>query len=102
MVNTAIELYRKRKREKEVFIDYHNSTPTVFSEIIDNIGSNELIKLVNKLPSKACLVLKLFAIEGYSHTEISEQLGINVGTSKSQLNRARNLLKELINNKVNE
>lgn len=96
IVNTAIELYRKRKREKEVFIEYHNSTPPVFSEILDKVGSNEIIKLVNQLPKKASLVLKLYAIEGYSHIEISKQMGITVGTSKSQLNRARTILKELL------
>ncbi len=99
IVNTAIELYRKKKREKEVFMQYHNTiSPKNFNEILDKISARELIKLVNKLPFKAGLVLKLFAIEGYSHIEIAKQLGITTGTSKSQLNRARTLLKEYINN----
>ena len=42
------------------------------------------------------MVLKLFAIEGFGHKEIASQLNISVGTSKSQLNRARILLKEAI------
>ena len=42
---------------------------------------------------KAGLVLKLYAIEGWSHAEIAEELGISLGTSKSQLNYARSILK---------
>ena len=42
------------------------------------------------------MVLKLYAIEGYAHNEIADLMDISVGTSKSQLNRARALLKEKI------
>ena len=47
---------------------------------------------VNELPKKAQQVLKLYAIEGYKHQEIADMLGVSVGTSKSQLNRAKKLL----------
>lgn len=54
---------------------------------------NELITIVQSLPDGCRLVFNLFAIEGYSHKEIGEMLGISEGTSKSQLNRAKSLLK---------
>ncbi|PCH91085.1 MAG: RNA polymerase subunit sigma-24 [Bacteroidetes bacterium] len=97
VVNTALELHRKRLREKENLNVYETYIEPRIDSALDAIHSNELIKLVNELPFKASLVLKLYAIEGYSHKEIAEQLAITVGTSKSQLNRARSLLKESIN-----
>jgi RNA polymerase sigma-70 factor (ECF subfamily) len=54
---------------------------------------NELIAIVQSLPDGCRLVFNLFAIEGYSHKEIGEMLSINEGTSKSQYNRAKSLLK---------
>lgn len=58
-----------------------------------NYTSEKIIDLVNKLPGKAGMILKLYVLEGLTHKEIAEHLDISVGTSKSQLNRARSLLK---------
>jgi len=96
IVNTALEHYRKKVRQEENLSVYETYIEPQIEGILDSINANELIKLVNELPSKAAMVLKLYAIEGYSHKEISEQLGVTVGTSKSQLNRARFLLKKSI------
>jgi len=54
---------------------------------------SELIVIIQSLPDGCRLVFNLFAIEGYSHKEIGEMLGISEGTSKSQYNRAKSLLK---------
>ena len=94
IVNSALEHYRKRVRKEENQSVYETYIEPQVEGVLDKINSDELIKLVNKLPSKAAMVLKLYAIEGYAHKEIAEQLGVTVGTSKSQLNRARSLLKE--------
>jgi len=96
MVNAAIETYRKKRREKEVFADYQWSSQPVVEEVLGKINAGEVIQLVNQLPSKAAMVLKLYAIEGYKHKEIAKLMGVTVGTTKSQLNRARFLLKEEI------
>lgn len=96
MVNTALEFYRKRKRQKEVMEVYENFIEPKIDGILEKINMDNLIGLVNQLPSKAQMVLKLYAVEGYSHKEIAEQMEISEGTSKSQLNRARFLLKEAI------
>jgi RNA polymerase sigma-70 factor, ECF subfamily len=63
---------------------------------IDNISSDEIYQLIAELPDGYRTVSNLFAIEGYSHKEIAEQLNINEGTSKSQLNHARKLLQKKI------
>jgi len=88
IVNTALEHYRKRVKEEENLSVYETYIEPQIEGVLDKINSDELIKL------KAAMVLKLYAIEGYGHKEIAEQLGVTVGTSKSQLNRARFLLKE--------
>ena len=96
IVNTALEHYRKKTKEKEkqqligVYIERE------INDVLSALQAKDIIKMVNALPKKASIVLKLFAIEGYSHEEIAETLKIAVGTSKSQLNRARFLLKQSI------
>jgi RNA polymerase sigma factor (sigma-70 family) len=96
MVNTALSSYRKKKKESENLSVYQTFIEPAIDNILDNLNADELIELVNQLPAKAGLVLKLFAIEGYEHREIAELMNISEGTSKSQLNRARFLLKEAI------
>jgi RNA polymerase sigma-70 factor (ECF subfamily) len=66
-------------------------------EIEENDVSMEfLLKTIQELPERYRLVFNLFAIEGYSHPEIAEMLNITIGTSKSNLSRARLILKEKI------
>ena len=96
IVNTALELYRKKQAESENKTFYSQHLEVHVNNIIENLSAKEIIRKVNNLPSKAQMVLKLFAIEGYSHKEIASQLAITEGTSKSQLNYARQLLKEEI------
>lgn len=61
--------------------------------------SKQVVQLLQHLPPGYRTVLNLFAIEGYSHEEIAELLQINVGTSRSQLSKARNLLRKMLENK---
>jgi len=98
IVNTAFEHFRKKKRRKEVFYESEvlKAPIEIAENFLDQIKSSEVIELVNKLPERAALVLKLYAVEGYSHKEIASQMEISVGTSKSQLSRARILLKEIV------
>ncbi len=96
VVNTALDHYRKQKRHEAKVQSYAQTSDLVVNNVLDQISVKELVALVNQLPSKAALVLKLYAIEGYAHKEIAEKLDITEGTSKSQLHRARALLKELL------
>lgn len=60
---------------------------------IDKLGAEELTTLISSLPIGYRNVFNLYVIDGYNHKEISEMLAISEGTSKSQLHKARNLLK---------
>lgn len=62
----------------------------------DEISHDFLLKIIQELPERYRLVFNLYAIDGYSHQEIADLLKISVGTSKSNLSRARLILKEKI------
>lgn len=94
MINHILQLYRK-----ETFLSLVNEeiTEAVEIEIEEETVSLEyLMKIIQELPERYRLVFNLFAIDGYSHQEIAEMLNINIGTSKSNLSRARLILKEKI------
>lgn len=95
IINTALDLYKSTKRHLEVVEDY-GLEETEEIDLFENHNSIEIVKYVNNLPEKAKMVLKLYAIEGYGHQEIATSMNISVGTSKSQLNRAKTLLKSMI------
>jgi RNA polymerase sigma factor (sigma-70 family) len=61
---------------------------------IEEVSIEYLLKIIQDLPDKYRLVFNLYAIDGYSHQEIADMLNINIGTSKSNLSRARMILKE--------
>lgn len=94
VVNKALEHFRKKQRKRELIEELSYEETPLMDGILERINASEIVRLVNDLPSKAAAILKLYAIEGYKHNEIAEMLDISEGTSKSQLNRARVLLKE--------
>lgn len=96
VVNTALDLYRKKKREREHETEYQQTAVYEVDDIVSSLNATDIVRFVERLPSKAAMVLKLYILEGYPHKDIAEMLQISEGTSKSQLNRARNLLKEMI------
>lgn len=96
MINTAIDYYRKRIRRTKM--EELNSIHELEEKehILSRINYDDLIKLVQKLSTTYRTVFNLFVIDGYSHEEISEKLSISVGTSKSNLFKARLKLKEML------
>ncbi|WP_448103411.1 RNA polymerase sigma factor [Pedobacter panaciterrae] len=96
MVNTAIESYRKNLRTMNVvpIEDAYDQPSTGFD--FSRLGMQDLLKVIQKLADGYRLVFNMYIIEGYSHKEIAETLGISEGASKSQLSRARAILKEEI------
>ena len=62
---------------------------------------DDIQSLIDRLPEGYKMIFNLYAIEGYKHKEIAEMLGINEGTSKSQLSHARKMLQELVNKMKN-
>ncbi|MBA3680564.1 MAG: sigma-70 family RNA polymerase sigma factor [Bacteroidetes bacterium] len=96
--NTAINSYRSNlKFDLHVAITDHTEvSDDSLNSVFETFTNNEIISLFNQLPEGYRLVLNLFYIDGYSHPEISEMLNISIGTSKSQLFKAKNYLKNLL------
>lgn len=96
MVNTAIESYRKNIRNLAIVdIDEVYDVPQSTFDM-SGLELKDLLKLVQELSNGYRLVFNMYVIEGFSHKEIANQLGISEGASKSQLSRARAILKEKI------
>ncbi|RQO75699.1 RNA polymerase subunit sigma-70 [Pedobacter sp. KBW06] len=96
MVNTAIESYRKNLRTLNVVpIEDAYEQPSAGFDF-SRLGMQDLLKVIQKLSDGYRMVFNMYAIEGYSHKEIAATLGISEGASKSQLSRARAILKEEI------
>ena len=96
-VNTALMSLRKSDVLKEsddidAAWDVSSDSPTVFQ----NLGYEELMTMITSLPSGFRTVFNMYVIEGYSHKEIGESLGISENTSRSQLQRARVMLQHKI------
>lgn len=96
IVNTALEKLRKKSFLIPMTDHVEKQTGTATNPAISNMGAKELMKLVTGLPQGYRVVFNLYAIEGYSHAEIAEKLGISEGTSKSQLARARVTLQKMV------
>ena len=95
-INTAVDHYRKnQKYAHQANIDY---VEAVYEgeDIISKISADEILLLVQKLPPSYRMVFSLYVIEGYNHREIGEMLGIQEGTSKSNLRDARKKLQLMI------
>lgn len=96
IVNTAIDFIRKEKKIKlQVGID-EAAECRIDTNVIAQLTSNEILDLFRYLPPAQRLVLNLYIVEGCTHTEIAEELGISTGTSKWHLNQGRKLLQEKI------
>lgn len=96
MVNTSIDFLRSKK--KLVFVDDINQVPEpgIDEKIVDKLSYEELLKLVQVLPPAYRMVFNLYVMEGYQHQEIAAMLRISEGTSKSNLFKAKKILKEKI------
>lgn len=85
--NTSIEYYRKKINTDEVDEIVFNPYLSVDSD--KSLEVEELLKMIQELPEGYRMIFNLYAIDGFTHSEIAQKLGISEGTSKSQLSRAR-------------
>lgn len=98
MVNTALDHIRKNKKYSDdigldkVDFQIHNQDVNAY----EHLKAQDLLSVIQTLPVGFRTVFNLYAIEGYSHKEIGEQLGISENTSKSQYSRARAHLKKIL------
>ncbi|GJM32051.1 MAG: DNA-directed RNA polymerase sigma-70 factor [Saprospiraceae bacterium] len=97
VINVALQhLRRKRHLFSEVEIDTLADQYEVEDQLFSSFRAKALMKMIQQLPDGYRTVFNLYVIEGYSHKEIADQLGINEATSKSQLSRAKSTLRKLI------
>ncbi len=96
MINNVLQQYRGQN-----FLELiHENFPEEIEVELDDeqVPMEFLLKIIQELPDRYRLVFNLYVIDGYPHKEIAEMLGITSGTSKSNLARARMILKEKIDN----
>lgn len=95
-VNTVLQRYRN---DKVFDIINENIAEDVEIEIEgDTISIDYLLNIIQQLPDRYRLVFNMYVLDGYSHKEIADMLNIKIGTSKSNLARARQILKQTIQN----
>lgn len=97
-VTTALEHLRKTDALKSAadITDYSQQLKDVDVSVLDQLSADELMECVKELPTGYRTVFNLYVIEGYSHQEIANMLGISVTTSKTQFLRARYALQKRI------
>lgn len=91
-VNTALQRYRSQG-VFDIVNDQNIEEPIIEVNDDDNISIDYLLEIIQELPDRYRLVFNLYVLDGYSHSDIAELLKITTGTSKSNLARARQILK---------
>jgi len=94
-INTALQCYRTQG-VFDIVNDHLIEDVAITIEDEDNISLDYLLKIIQELPDRYRLVFNLYVMDGYSHQDIAEMLKITTGTSKSNLARARQILKDKI------
>jgi RNA polymerase sigma factor (sigma-70 family) len=94
MVNTALRSKDKRALKYEVSDIEDVKEPAFDQQLLANMEAKTIVGLISELPDGYQVVFNLFAIEGYSHKEIAEKLGVTESTSRTQYLRARKALQE--------
>ena len=97
MINECLMHLRKKRRLIFMNIDGEDAADSISVE--DDISAQEIFSTITNLPDGYRTVFNLFVVEGYSHKEIAEILGVTESTSRSQLSHARTKLQELLKNK---
>jgi RNA polymerase sigma factor (sigma-70 family) len=96
-VNSSIEHFRKKSLQLSKVSDKEEDTIEDNDlTALDNLAEKDIINLIQQLSPGYRTVFNLYVIEGFSHKEIGEKLGISEGTSKSQLARARSILQKKV------
>jgi RNA polymerase sigma-70 factor (ECF subfamily) len=96
-VNSSIEHFRKKSLQLSRVSEKEESTiGDTDVSALDNLAEKDIIALIQDLSPGYRTVFNLYVVEGFSHKEIADQLGISEGTSKSQLARARSILQKKV------
>jgi RNA polymerase sigma-70 factor (ECF subfamily) len=100
MINNVLQQYRTQTFLSLVNEDFQEDKEIEIDD--ENISLDYLLKIIQELPDRYRLVFNLYVNDDYSHAEIAEMLSINIGTSKSNLSRARMILKNKIEEYKND
>jgi RNA polymerase sigma-70 factor (ECF subfamily) len=95
-INTSIEHYRKKVKLHNVSEVQENTIEDPDLTALDSLATKDIVNIINELSPGYKQVFNMHVIEGYSHKEIADIMGITEGTSKSQLARAKGVLKKII------
>ena len=95
-VNTAIEHFRRKRYLQPVTEKEENSVEGSYLSVLDNLAERDIMKLIQQLSPGYRTVFNLFIIEDLSHEEISNKLDISIGTSKSNLSKAKKQLQKIL------
>lgn len=101
-INTCLS-HLKKTENRQVFMDIdenihsikddnENKDENEFAVMIKNMPVSKIFDYINSLPEKYKIILNMYSVDGFSHKQISETLGIQIGSSKSRLSRARTML----------
>ncbi|MCX6316731.1 MAG: RNA polymerase sigma factor [Bacteroidetes bacterium] len=95
-VNTAIEHFRRKRYLMPVTEKEENTIEGKYNSVLDDLGAKDILALVQELSPGYRTVFNMYVVEGYTHKEIADMLGISEGTSKSQLSRAKVILQDMV------
>lgn len=101
-VNTSIEHFRKKVYLQDVTETQERTLEDKEWNVLDDLAEKDIMKMIHQLSPGYKAVFNMHVIEGYSHKEIADILGINEGTSKSQLARAKMVLKKMVHDRYNK
>lgn len=96
LVNASINRYHQRQRQLKTEEITELCTESDDEKILSGISYQEVIEMLHKLPPSYRAAFNLHVVEGYSHEEIAGMLNITVGTSKSNLFKAKEQLKKIV------
>ena len=95
-VNTSIEHFRRKRYLQPVSEKEENTIEGKYLSVLDEMAEKDVLSLVQQLSPGYRTVFNMYVVEGYTHKEIADMLGISEGTSKSQLSRAKVILQDMV------
>ena len=95
-VNTAIEHFRSKSYLQPITEKEESTVEGQYLSVLDNLAEKDIINLVQQLSPGYRTVFNMYVVEGYTHKQIADILGISEGTSKSQLSRAKLILQDMV------
>lgn len=95
-VNTAIEHFRRKNYLQPITEKEEGTIEGNYLSVLDSLAEKDIIRLVQLLSPGYRTVFNMYVVEGYTHKQIAEMLGISEGTSKSQLSRAKIILQDMV------